>query len=161
MNKDLPVGIVMVLLSALFALDLRTVKNPDIIQNQVGVTLFPWLMLGALALLGFLLIIFSLRKMKQRAGSAEQKPMDWGRFRSTYAVPSLMFVMLTAYIFLTPLIGFYTMSLLFFVSLGLLLGGFNKRNMLTVGIGSIATVLSVYLIFQVMLQVWMPQGLLF
>jgi len=161
MKKDLLIGIGMVLLSFLFALDLRTVKNPEIIQNQVGVTLFPWLMLGALALLGVLLIVFSLVKMKRPGRQSDQPTTDWGRFRSTYAVPSLMFAILTAYIFLTPVIGFYAMSLLFFLGLGLLLGGFNRRNVITTCIGSIATVLSVYLIFQVMLQVWMPQGLLF
>ncbi|MEW6333377.1 MAG: tripartite tricarboxylate transporter TctB family protein [Thermodesulfobacteriota bacterium] len=161
MKKDLLLGIGMMLLALLFALDLRTVKNPEIIQNQVGVTLFPWLMLGALALLGLLLVVFSLVKMKGPRGQAGKTTTDWGRFRSTYAVPSLMFAILTAYIFLTPVIGFYVMSLLFFVGLGLLLGGFNRRNVITTCIGSVTTVLSVYLIFQVMLQVWMPQGLLF
>ena len=161
MKKDLLLGIGMVFLSFICALDLRTVKNPDIIANQVGVTLFPWLMVGALALLGLLLVVFSILKSMKAGEPSEQKAMDWVRFRSTYAVPLLMFAILTAYIFLTPVIGFYVMSLLFFVGLGLLLGGFNKKNVITVCIGSIATVLSVYLIFQVLLQVWMPQGLLF
>jgi hypothetical protein len=51
--------------------------------------------------------------------------------------------------------------LLFFTGLGLLLGGFGQKNVFTVCIGSVVTVLSVYLIFRVMLQVWMPEGLLF
>lgn len=161
MKKDLLIGIGMVFLSFLCALDLRTVKNPDIIENQVGVTLFPWLMVGALAFLGVVLAVSSFVKMKKDRGQSERKPLDFGRFRSTYAVPLLMFAILTAYIFLTPVIGFYVMSLLFFVGLGLLLGGFNRKNVITVCIGSIATVLSVYLIFQVVLQVWMPQGFLF
>ena len=161
MKKDLWIGIGMVFLAFLCTLDLRTVKNPDIIKNQVGVALFPWLMVGALAFLGVILAVSSFVKMKKDGGSSGRKTMDWGRFRSTYAVPLLMFAILTAYIFLTPVIGFYVMSLLFFVGLGLLLGGFTRRNVITVCIGSIATVLSVYLIFQVMLQVWMPDGLLF
>lgn len=163
MKKDLLIGIGMVFLAFLFALDLRTVKNPDIIKNQVGVALFPWLMVGALAFLGLLLAVSSLVKMKKGrgGGQSERKTMDWGRFRSTYAVPLVMFAILTAYIFLTPVVGFYVMSLLFFVGLGLLLGGFTKKNVITVCIGSVVTVLSVYLIFQVMLQVWMPEGLLF
>lgn len=161
MKKDLLLGIGMVFLSFLCALDLRAVKSPDIIKNQVSVTLFPWLMVGALALLGLLLVVFSLMKTTKEGGKSERKTVDWGRFRSAYAVPLLMFAILTAYIFLTPVIGFYVMSLLFFVGLGLLLGGFNRKNVIAVCIGSITTVLSVYVIFQVMLQVWMPQGLLF
>lgn len=161
MKKDLFIGIGMVFLSLLCGLDLRTVQNPDIIQNQVGVTLFPWLMVGALALLGILLAVSSLVKMKKNGGKSEHKTINWGRFRSTYAVPLLMFLILTAYILLTPVVGFYVMSLLFFVGLGLLLGGFNRKNVIAVCIGSVATVLSVYLIFRVMLQVWMPEGLLF
>lgn len=161
MKKDLLLGIGMLFLSLLCAFDLSNVKNPDIIENQVGVTLFPWLMVGALTLLGLLLIFFSVVKRKGEGETSAPKAKDWVRFRATYAVPLLMFAILTVYIFLTPVIGFYVMSLLFFVGLGLLLGGFNRRNILTVCIGSIATVLSVYLIFQVMLQVWMPQGLLF
>lgn len=161
MKKDLYIGIGMVVLAFLCALDLRTVKNPDIIKNQVGVTVFPWLMVGALALLGVVLAVSSYVKMQKEGGKSERRTTDWVRFRSTYSVPLLMFFILTAYIFLTPVIGFYAMSLLFFVGLGLLLGGFTRRNVITVCIGSIATVLSVYLIFQVMLQVWMPDGLLF
>ena len=161
MIKNLLIGIGMVFLAFLCALDLRTVKNPDIIKNQVGVALFPWLMVGALALLGLILAVSSFVRMKKDGGQSERKTTDWGRFRSSYAVPLLMFLILTAYIFLTPLVGFYVMSLFFFVGLGLLLGGFNRRNVITVCIGSIATVLSVYLIFQVVLQVWMPDGLLF
>lgn len=161
MKKDLFIGIGMVFLAFLCVLDLRTVKNPDIIKNQVGVALFPWLMVGALALLGVILAVSSFVKMKKDRGPSDRKIMNWVRFRSTYAVPLLMFAILSAYIFLTPVIGFYVMSLLFFVGLGLLLGGFNRKNMITVCIGSIVTVLSVYLIFRVMLQVWMPDGLLF
>jgi hypothetical protein len=161
MKKDLFIGIGMVFLSFLCALDLRTVKNPDIIANQVGVTLFPWLMAGALALLGVILAVSSSVKMKRTGGQSVRKAIDWGRFRSGYAVPLLMFAILTAYIFLTPVIGFYVMSLLFFTGLGLLLGGFGQKNVFTVCIGSVVTVLSVYLIFRVMLQVWMPEGLLF
>jgi len=161
MKKDLWIGIGMVFLAFLCALDLWTVKNPDIIKNQVAVALFPWFMVGALALLGVILAVSSFVKMKKDGGPSDRKTMDWVRFRSTYAVPLLMFLILSAYIFLTPVIGFYVMSLLFFVGLGLLLGGFNRKNMIAVCIGSIATVLSVYLIFQVVLQVWMPDGLLF
>lgn len=159
MKKDLLTGVVIVALSVLCGLDLRTVKDPEIIKNQIGVTVFPWIMVAALALLGGMLIIFSLVKMRQ--GGQDKKPFDWGQFRQMYAVPILMFCIVSAYIFLTPVIGFYVMSLVFFVSLGLLLGGFTKKNILTISIGSIATVAAVYLIFQVMLQVWMPQGILF
>jgi hypothetical protein len=161
LKKDLLLGIGMLFLSLLCAYDLTTVKNPDIIENQVGVTLFPWLMVGALTLLGLLLILFAVVKMKRDGGKPEQKPKDWVRFRATYMVPLLMFAILSTYIFLTPVVGFYVMSLLFFIALGLLLGGFDRRNIITVSIGSVATVLSVYLIFQVMLQVWMPEGILF
>ncbi|OHE23752.1 MAG: hypothetical protein A2Z43_01305 [Syntrophobacterales bacterium RBG_19FT_COMBO_59_10] len=160
MKKDLLLGAGLIFLAVLCAMDLRTVKEPDIIQNQVGVTQFPWLMVLALGFLGIALMISSLVKMKAAGGVGKAKIGREG-LRSKYAVPGLMFMILTAYILLVPVIGFYAMSVAFFVALGLLLGGFGKKNVISVVIGSACTALFVYLIFQVMLQVWMPQGLLF
>jgi len=72
-----------------------------------------------------------------------------------------MFVLLCFYIFLTPVVGFYTMTFLFFVSTGILLGGTVKRNLVTVTSAALASIFGVYYIFQVYMRVIMPAGFLF
>jgi hypothetical protein len=158
MKKDVWVGFIVMGLSFLCALDLKDVKNPDIIKNQVGVALFPWMMVVALALLGLFVAGAGFWRMHRE--KAIKKAPD-GSFGAKYTVPFLMFGFLTVYILLVPVIGFYMMSFVFFVALGLLLGGFKSKNIMMTGIGAVVTVAAVYGIFRIGLQVWMPEGLLF
>lgn len=160
MKKDIWVGLIIFALSVLFALDLRGVQNPDIIKNQVGVSVFPWMMIVVLGFLGLFVFVSALLKMRREKAAAKAKA-DGPTFWTKYTVPFVMFVILTVYILLVPVVGFYVMSLLFFIALGLLLGGFQWRNVIRVSIGALATVAVVYGIFQKGLQLWMPQGFLF
>jgi len=160
MKKDIWVGLIILGLSVLFALDLKGVQNPDLIKNQVGVALFPWMMIVVLGFLGLFLSLSALLKMRREKGAARAKAPGV-TFGARYLVPFVMFLILTIYILLVPVVGFYVMSFLFFTALGLLLGGFQWRNVIRVSIGAVATVAAVYGIFQMGLQLWMPQGLLF
>jgi hypothetical protein len=159
MKKDISVGLIIFVLSVLFALDLKDVKNPGIMDNQVGVAIFPWIMVVALGLLGLFVAIAGFLKLRKAAGKPVQRPVVG--FWTKYTVPYVMLLMVTIYIVLVPVIGFYVMSFVFFIALGVLLGGFDWKNILRVSIGAVATVAAVYGIFQISLQLWMPQGLLF
>jgi uncharacterized iron-regulated membrane protein len=158
MKKDVWVGLIIFALSVLCGWDLKDVQNPDIIKNQVGVALFPWMMVISLGGLGLFVAGAALWKLRR----GEDVPKAPGvPFWTKYTVPFLMLVILTAYILLVPVVGFYAMSVLFFFALGLLLGGFRKKNVITTGIGAVVTVAIAYGIFQVSLQLWMPEGFLF
>ena len=158
MKKDVWVGLIIFALSVLCAWDLKDVQNPDIIKNQVGVALFPWMMVVALGLLGLFVTGAALWKLRRQR---EVRKAPGVPFWTKYTVPYAMFAILTGYIVLTPVVGFYAMSLVFFMALGTLLGGFKTKNIITTGIGAVVTVAVVYGIFQVALQLWMPQGFLF
>ncbi|MEW6673715.1 MAG: tripartite tricarboxylate transporter TctB family protein [Thermodesulfobacteriota bacterium] len=164
MKKDIFLGSALVAMSVILFVELQKTKNPAIMADQVSAATFPSLLVGVLLLLGVLLVVTAcLKKNKQKGqeGQARPAPFNWGKLRYTYQVPMLMFVFLCFYIFLTPVIGFYTMTFLFFVSTGILLGGPARKNIAMVVPAALASIIFVYYVFQVYMRVIMPDGLLY
>lgn len=162
MNRDFYLGVGLIVLSVIFWMELEGVKNPAIMSEELSAAVFPRLMTGALAFLGLLLSVSSFAKWRRKHPEEIPKAgATWSRFKSTYQVPLLMFFALTAYVFLIPVVGFYVMSLCFFMSLGLLLGGLQIKNLITVAATSLGAVLVIYYVFQVHMRVFMPGGFLF
>jgi hypothetical protein len=72
-----------------------------------------------------------------------------------------MFLFVAGYIFLIPVIGFYTMTVLFFIALGMLLGGVSYRIFFKVAGATVGVILVIYFLFEVSLQVYMPTGMFY
>jgi hypothetical protein len=162
MKRDFFLGVGLIVMSVIFWLELESVRNPAIMSEELSAAVFPRLMTGALAFLGLLLSVSSLMKWRRKhPGEIPKAGPGWNKFKSTYQVPFLMFFALTAYVFLIPVVGFYVMSLWFFISLGLLLGGLQVKNLIAVAATSLGTVLVIYYVFQVHMRVIMPSGFLF
>jgi len=164
MKKDIFLGALLIALSLILFVELRETKNPAIMMDQVSAATFPNLLVGVLVLLAVILIITSCIKLNKEKGpgtKTEPSRLNWGKLKYTYQVPMLMFVLLCFYIFLTPVIGFYTMTFTFFISTGILLGGPGRKNIVMVVPTALASILGVYYIFQVYMRVIMPGGILF
>lgn len=163
MKKDLLIGLVTMAVSAAAVFDLINMKQGFIMADQVSASFFPYMMVGFLGLLGVLQTVSASAALLR----ARKQPVPKGattagnRFWQRYQVPFLMFLFVAIYIFLIPVVGFYTMTVLFFMALGVLLGGLSLRNCLSV-VGAIAvTVLVMYYVFQVSLQIYMPAGIFY
>ena len=163
MKKDIFLGSLLIALSLGLLVELRGTKNPAIMMDQVSAAAFPNLLVGILLLLALLLITTSAIKLKKEKAlgiKSEPAKLNWNKLKYTYQVPIVMFVFLSFYIFLTPVIGFYTMTFAFFVSTGILLGGPGRRNIVMVVSAALAAIIGVYYIFQVYMYVIMPRGFL-
>ncbi|RJQ55113.1 MAG: tripartite tricarboxylate transporter TctB family protein [Desulfobacteraceae bacterium] len=162
MKKDLAIGLVAIAVSTACVIDLVNMKQGFIMEDQVSASFFPYMMVGLLGVLGVLQAIGSSAEIL-RARKEERKPekIDWGKLKRRYQVPSLMFIFVSVYIFLIPVIGFYTMTVFFFIALGMLLGGLSIRNILKVAGATAGTILFMYFIFEVSLQVYMPTGIFY
>ncbi|MEW6672631.1 MAG: tripartite tricarboxylate transporter TctB family protein [Thermodesulfobacteriota bacterium] len=161
MKKDLVIGLVTIAVSAACVIDLVTMKQGFVMADQVSASFFPYLMIGLLGGLGVLQVInASIPILRARTGpQSAPKQNDWGAFWKRYQVPFLMFIFVSGYIFLIPVIGFYAMTVVFFIALGMLLGGFSIKNFLKVAGATAGTVLFIYFVFEVSLQVYMPTGI--
>lgn len=162
MKKELVIGLVTIAVSAACLIELATLKKGFIMADQVSASFFPYLMIGLLGLLGVLQTInASAAMLKARSDPAAQKQVDWDQFKRRYQVPLLMFLFVAGYIFLIPVIGFYTMTVLFFIALGMLLGGVSYRIFFKVAGATVGVILIIYFLFEVSLQVYMPTGMFY
>jgi Tripartite tricarboxylate transporter TctB family len=163
MTRDVYLGVGLVVLAVIFWTELGKVKNPAIMKEEMSAAVFPWLMVGTLAFLGFLLALSSFVRRKRGGGGdvTTGGPVSWWTLlKTTYLVPGLMFASLTVYVFLIPVVGFYSLTAVFFLGVGLLLGGWGRKNVVTVVITSLGAALLVYYVFEVNMGVFMPRGFL-
>lgn len=163
MKKDLVIGLLTVGVSAAFVTELATLKQGFVMADQVSASFFPYLMIGLLGFLGVLQTINASTAMLKARGdrSSAAKQVDWDQFKKRYQVPLLMFLFVSGYIFLIPVIGFYTMTVLFFIALGLLLGGLSYKIFLKIAGATAGVILIIYYLFEVSLQVYMPTGMFY
>jgi len=163
MKRDLVIGLVTIAVAVACIIDLVNMKQGFIMEDQVSASFFPYLMVGLLGILGVLQLINAAAAMlKARKDPArEPEQIDWGKLKQRYQVPFLMFLFVSGYIFLIPVIGFYTMTVVFFIALGMLLGGLSFKNFLKVAGATAGTVLFMYYVFQFSLQVYMPTGIFY
>lgn len=163
MKRDVYLGVGLIVLAAILWTELGKVKNPAIMKEEMSAAVFPWLMVGTLAFLGFLLAISSFVRMKRDGDGdavASTPVSRWTALTTTYLVPGLMFAFLTVYIFLIPVVGFYSLTIAFFLCLGFLLGGWGRKNAVTIVITAFAAAILIYYVFEVHMGVIMPRGFL-
>lgn len=162
MKKDLVVGLLTIAVSIACVVNLVTMKQGFVLEDQVSATFFPYLMTGLLGLLGVLQVVKASAVLLREHKGHQSPPQafDWETFKKRYQVPFLMFSFVSGYIFLIPAIGFYAMTVVFFIALGVLLGGLSFKNFLAVAGATAGTVLFIYFVFEVSLRVYMPSGIL-
>jgi putative tricarboxylic transport membrane protein len=163
MKKNIVIGLATTAVSAACLVSLSNMKQGFAMEDNVSASFFPYVMVGLLGFLGVLQTINAFVDLVKARKDSGQKAVktDWGKFWKRYQVPLLMFFLVAAYIFLIPVIGFYTMTAVFFLALGLLLGGPSLKNVLKVSGAAAGTILFMYLVFQVSLRVYMPSGILY
>lgn len=163
MKKDIVIGLVTMAISAACLISLSNMKQGFAMADNVSASFFPYVMVGLLGFLGVLQTInafAALLKARKDTGRKSGKT-DWEKSWKRYQVPFLMFFLVAAYIFLIPVIGFYTMTAVFFLALGMLLGGPSLKNVLKVSGAAAGTILFMYLVFQVSLRIYMPSGIFY
>ena len=163
MKKDIVIGTAAMAFCAVCLVSLGQMKQGFVMEDNVSASFFPYVMVGLLGFLGLLQTISGIAGLlnARHAPQAEAKKIDWRAFWERYQVPLLMFSLVAAYIFLIPVIGFYTMTALFFLALGILLGGLSRKNVLKVSGAAAGTILFMYYVFQVSLRIYMPDGIFY
>ncbi|MHB8770311.1 MAG: tripartite tricarboxylate transporter TctB family protein [Syntrophales bacterium] len=163
MKKDVVIGLAATAFSAACLVSLSNMKQGFAMEDNVSASFFPYVMVVLLGFLGVLQMLSSLAGLLKARKDPEKKSerIDWGKFWKRYQVPFLMFTSVAVYIFLIPVIGFYTMTAIFFITLGGLLGGPSLKNLLKVSGAAAGTILFMYLVFQVSLRIYMPEGIFY
>ncbi|MBM4313193.1 MAG: tripartite tricarboxylate transporter TctB family protein [Deltaproteobacteria bacterium] len=163
MKKNIVIGLVTTAVSAACLVSLSTMKQGFAMEDNVSASFFPYVMVGLLGFLGVLQTINAFVDLLKAGKDPDKKAVktDYGEFWKRYQVPLLMFILVAAYIFLIPVIGFYTMTAVFFLALGLLLGGPSLKNILKVSGAAAGTILFMYLVFEVSLRIYMPSGIFY
>lgn len=163
MKKDVAIGLAAMAIAAACLVSLSNMKQGFAMEDNVSASFFPYVMVGLLGFLGLLQAINSIVEVLKvrRARGEEAEKVDWAKFWQRYQVPLLMFAQVAVYIFLIPVIGFYTMTAVFFLALGVLLGGPSLKNVLKVSGAAAGTILFMYFVFQISLRIYMPEGILY
>jgi membrane glycosyltransferase len=163
MKKDIVIGLVTMAVSAVCLISLGNMKQGFAMEDNVSASFFPYVMVGLLGFLGLLQAINGVAALLKARREQEKKAdkIDWGNFWKRYQVPLLMFLLVAVYIFLIPVIGFYTMTVAFSLALGVLLGGHSAKNLLKVAGAAAGTALFMYFVFQVSLRIYMPDGIFY
>lgn len=163
MKKNIIIGFAAMGFSAVCLVSLSNMKQGFAMEDNVSASFFPYVMVGLLGFLGVLQTIDAFATLLRARKDPERKPekIDWDALKKRYQVPLLMFILVAAYIFLIPVIGFYTMTAVFFLALGMLLGGPSLKNVLKISGAAAGTILLMYLVFEVSLRIYMPSGILY
>ncbi len=151
---ELIAGIVMAALSlVLFVLSYGFTGYKIMSQaRDVGPTFMPRILLILLAIQSSVLIVQSCRTMTRSIPQGENEKIHLFHLK-----PALLFGVFLVYVYIAVLLGYLTSTYLFLVASAILLG-LRKPWMLLV-IPPVTTVL-VYLLFERVLGVWLPKGIL-
>ena len=140
--QDLCIGIFVLIVSAIaYAGALEMPEDTQVYTNTV-IALFSFF--------GALLIIVSLVNRKKPGGPTLSL--------QTIKNPALSILFVAAYLFLIPLIGFYTSSVIFMVSYMYFLGARKPRGM---AIAIVSMLVFIFVMFTVQLNVPLPTGILY
>ena len=148
--NDAVTGFVLIVLSlVMIAL---TASFPDFPGQKYGPALFPRILGAGLIVCGGILVWNGL--IARRAGAAWIEIAPWAREPRRLATFLLVIVLLLLYIFAAETIGFIPLALLFLATLFLWLG---VRPWIA-AITALASTLTIYWFFAVLLRVPLPRG---
>lgn len=147
MNRDAMVGLVCLMVSVLLYSTLGLIDEPRAV-------IFPRFIIIIMGLLSALLVLQAL--MTKTDSEKKRDGYPWFRFL-------ILFSIILAYLAVSETLGFYLSAFLFFVGVTFVLGRANlsKKTATTRLIGSIAFTGVLFLLFNVILEVQTPRGLLF
>jgi putative tricarboxylic transport membrane protein len=121
--------------------------------RDVGPTFLPRLLLILLAIQSVFLIIQSYRKLRNDLPEGESGKVHLFHFK-----PFLLFVIFLAYVYMAVVLGYLTSTFLFLLASFFLLG---LRKLWMLMVIPPATTALVYLLFEKLLGIWLPGGILF
>ncbi len=121
--------------------------------RDVGPTFMPRLLLIALAVQAACLVALSLKNLLGNSKPTLAPPPALWHLR-----PALMFASFLVYVYLATVLG-YIVSTMAFLALSLLLLG--ERKLWKLILLPPAITLSIYLLFENLLEVWLPAGIIF
>lgn len=144
-GQDRLIGLLVLLVAGFLFVETFNFKTVD--WDPLGLPFWPRLLLALLAVLGVWLVI---------RGSLDQgpfQPLEWGAF--------VVLGGALVYVLAIDVVGYLIATPLYLVAFHLALGGFSLRHLLeAVAIALLATGL-IYWVFQDMLYVQFPEGVLF
>lgn len=141
-KQDAVIGVVMIALSAFCWFDTRNLAE--------NVNVYTHIVLTITAILGAILTIWSFVKKNESAGPE----VAAAEFKN----PLVAFIILLVYVFVMGTVGFYFSSALFMVGFAYWMGYRKWVPMVCTTVGMLGFV---YILFNVMLKVKLPHGLLF
>ncbi len=148
MKKDVVVSLVCLFVSIFLLYSLNWIDDE---RAQA----FPRVVILIIGVLSLLLLVQSLA-LKQIKQSTAENPFPWARFL-------IMFGLIVIYFFIMERIGFYFSAFLFFIAVTYLFGGAVKgaaKIASRIGLPVVFTSV-LYLLFNLLLKVQTPTGLLF
>ncbi|HEX6922207.1 MAG TPA: tripartite tricarboxylate transporter TctB family protein [Bacillales bacterium] len=135
----------------------ETLAIPSPVMRKTGAAFFPEIVLPVLALLGLCLLINSIIRMKKEPNeklnfSFQKLFVDNKKVLST-------FIIFGIYVLALSYIGYFISTILFLLSMYLLLVK-KKEKVWMVSLGYIILTLIVYFVFKKILLVFLPTGIL-
>lgn len=119
---------------------------------------FPNIVIGILVFLSLCLLVNSVYRMKQEDDSKLNLSFKMVLRENKKVI--LTFILFGLYVFLLGYIGYFVSSILFMITLYLVLAD-NKQRLWVVLLGFSALTLVLYFVFQNALSVFLPTGVLF
>lgn len=135
--------------------------------GTLGAGVFPKILFSILAILGTLLTINSIVKERKAKSSSEQKPgeapqsHDLLKNLSGYSYVFVGFLSVLGYMLLMKYIGYTYSTLIFMPALMWILGPKNRRAMWITASVTLGVTFSIYLLFQKVFNIFLPEGELF
>lgn len=154
---ELLIGIGLILLSILIYV--ISGDLPSINESQLDAGSFPQFIAILLALLSLMLIL-----SKARVLIGQKKLFSVTKLKEIFAEHKLVIItlgLLLAYIMFIQIIGFIIASILFIIVTAVLIGPKTKKDMIIISGFAVVFTLSFYFLFETVLKVRFPSGILF
>ncbi|MGC8810295.1 MAG: tripartite tricarboxylate transporter TctB family protein [bacterium] len=156
MKADRYIGLILIVFSVFMYL--QTFKFPPAMLGTLGAGFFPKILFTLLGLAGIGLIISSFIQNKERP---LEKTFSLKVALQTHSLVILSFVLIFIYIVAMPYFGFLWATLGFMISLMWLLGPRKIKNLPLIIIISCGLTFVIYFSFLKLLQIFLPEGVVF
>jgi putative tricarboxylic transport membrane protein len=158
-------GAVMILIAAIYLILIFRIQRRDVIDA----TFIPFILSGALFLLGAVQISGTLFGKKKIATEAERKSASekaddacedkTAKIDTPTVIKTI--ALIVAYVAFLDLVGFMIMSIIYLFAQFIVLTPLNrKKNYLAYGIIAVVASVGIYLIFRYVFSMMLPEGLL-
>lgn len=156
MGRDGVVGLLLLLISAIFYLQAQALPRPSLVP--IGPGFYPEIVLVCLAIFSLLLIAWDFLGRRTVSGRLPGKAPAKPTAPPRYGMVLNTFVIFSAYVFALPLLGYLLSTLLFVGVLQALLKPPRAKEWVLLATVALATAFVTYWVFEGYLHVLLPRG---